>query len=37
MSICKAHEILRNETGLKSVAVTKNECNAADGRLSAAC
>jgi hypothetical protein len=33
---CKACEILRNEAGLWSAAVTKNERNAADGRLSTA-
>jgi hypothetical protein len=36
MVICKAHEILRNEAGLMSAAVTKDECNAADGRFSTA-
>jgi len=36
MVICKAHEILRNEAGLLSAAVTKDECNAADGRFSTA-
>jgi len=33
---CKAREILRNEAGLLSAAVTKDECNAADGRFSTA-
>jgi hypothetical protein len=33
---CKAHEILRNEAGLVSAAVTKDEWNAADGRFSTA-
>jgi hypothetical protein len=32
--VCKAQEILRNEAGLLSAAVTKDECNAADGRFS---
>jgi len=33
---CKAREILRNEAGLLSAAVTKDECNAAAGRFSTA-
>ena len=33
---CKAREIMRNEAGLLSAAVTKDACNAADGRFSAA-
>ena len=37
MVICKAHEILWNEAGLLSAAVTKYECNAADGRFGTAC
>jgi hypothetical protein len=37
MSICKAREILWNEAGLLSAAVTQDECNAADGRFGAAC
>jgi len=36
MVICKAREILRNEAGLMSAAVTKDECKAADGRFSTA-
>ena len=36
MVICKAHEILWNEAGLLSAAVTKDECNAADERFSKA-
>jgi len=31
---CKAHEILRNEAyGVQYAAMTKDECNAADGRF----
>ena len=37
MSRCKAREILRNEAGLTSAAVTKDERNAADGRFATAC
>ena len=37
MSICKVREILWNEAGLLSAAVTQDECNAADGRSGAAC
>ena len=32
MPRCKAHEVLRNEVRLWRIAVTKDECNAADGR-----
>jgi hypothetical protein len=30
---CKAHEILRNEAYMQYAAMTKDECNAADGRF----
>ena len=37
MSRCKAREMLRSEAGLGSAAMTKDERNAADGRLATAC
>jgi hypothetical protein len=33
---CKAHEILRNEAYYEYAAMTKDECNAADGRFTTA-
>jgi hypothetical protein len=34
---CKAREVVRNEAGLLSAAMTKDERNAADERFAEAC